>query len=253
MRPWQDVLVELAAVQIPGVCESRRHGASSRLHRFHRRYDIAPGIGFLAPVFAAEWRKVLPRRPKPEAVGPYMRAKFLRPKHWPPKPTVDARRQSRLSRGCRRRRFTRAEADHPQIGPSHCRNSRLTGGNTRVPGQSAISTSDSRAISIHCQPGMRRALRRRRGYRTLPTRAGIRCTPSPAPDGDVSLRDSQNAWLRQIVAQNYLYMNNTATGCWAGRRRLGVGGVGARPHPLADENDGVAARTPSGPGTPSAR
>ena len=224
------------ALKFPAFVKSRRFAQIAGYTDFIVNYERAPGIGFPRGLPWQGWRKVFRGEPNPQQWQAYIGAQFLRAS-LARQPALDARRQSRLSAGRRRCRV------HPESGAIIAQLYSEPLQKFRLAGQGLYP--------VGSPPGSRRqrlaVFRSVAGLvRRVPSRRGAASSPDDYPLHAITQRpmmmyhswDSQNAWLRQIVAQNYLYVN-TATAASLGLADLDwVGGIPARQDPLPDEDDG---------------
>ena len=224
VRPFQDVLIDLGArLELPAFAypdgEPRYPGGYPDYLVHHQR---KPGIGPLAGWRGAEGRRARPRRAqRPTSSTPTSRtaasgSSSCRPRRAISSPSTAPISPAARELGLRRHR----DADHaaplcrdPAALPAGRRGAR------RGPAAGRATASASAATSTRCRSGTSRSSRRRSPSGDYPLHA---ITQRPMPM--YHSWGSQNAWLRQILARNFLYMNRAhRRGAGPRRRRLGRG------------------------------
>ncbi len=212
VRPWQDVLVELATrLKFPAFVKADGARKFAGYTDFIVNYERAPGIGFLAGFRGKDGEKSFRGEPNPQQWQAYIGAQSFFAHHWPD--------NQRWMRGVNRD-YLQAAADAAfipkaepiiaQLYSEPLQKFRLAGQGL-YPGRQPTREVDKQRLAQYFDP--------------LPVWYETSALPAhetgAAPDYPlhaITQRpmmmyhswDSQNAWLRQIVAQNYLYVN-TAT------------------------------------------
>jgi sulfite dehydrogenase (quinone) subunit SoeA len=209
VRPWQDVLVELATrLKFPAFVKADGERKFAGYTDFIVNYERAPGIGFLAGFRGKDGEKSLRGEPNPQQWQAYIGAQSFFAHHWP--------ENQRWMRGVNRD-YLQAAADAafiPKPEPIIAQLYSEPLQKFRLAGQ-----------GLYAGPQPTRDVDR--------TRLTEYFDPLPAwypstlrqggDDGDENITyplhaitqrpmmmyhswDSQNAWLRQIISQNYLYV-----------------------------------------------
>ena len=223
VRPWQDVLVELAArLKFPAFIKPDGEKKFEGYTDFIVNYERAPGIGFLGGFRGKDGEKSLRGEPNPNQWQDYIKAESFFAHHWP--------ENQRWMRGVNRD-YLQAAADAAFIpkpdpiiaqlyseplqkfrlagqglydGPSPTREvdkARLTEYFDPLPCWYAV---DSVGCAPECAPSLHTNRRARSGAR--PTSDYPLHAITQRPMMMYHSWDSQNAWLRQIISQNYLYV-----------------------------------------------
>ncbi len=203
VRPWQDVLVDLATrLKFPAFVKPDGEKKFAGYTDFIVNYERAPGIGFLGGFRGKDGEKSLRGEPNPNQWQDYIKAESFFAHHWP--------ENQRWMRGVNRD-YLHAAAD-----------------------AAFIPKPDPIIAQLYSEPLQKFRLAGRGLYDgPLPTREVDKARlaeyfdPMPAwyPSTDESdddsfplhaitqrpmmmyhSWDSQNAWLRQIISQNYLYV-----------------------------------------------
>ena len=237
VRPWQEVLVELASRLRSRRSRSPTARAVTRTTRTSSCATSARRASASSPAGAARTAtKSLRRRAEPEAVGGVHRARgVLRA---PPARVAAGGTAARTATTSSSRRSpassSTAEPIVMQIWSEPLQKFRLAGrGCTTGRGRPIPRiASGSRPTSIRCRSGTRRSRCSATDAKAFPLHA-----ITQRPMVMYHSWDSQNAWLRQIIGENCLYMNAaTAAELRPRRRRLGRGSsrrIGRDPLPAA--------------------
>jgi anaerobic selenocysteine-containing dehydrogenase len=206
VRPWQEVLVELASrLKFPAF--TRPDG--SRKYRdypdFIVHYEKAPGIGFLAGWRGKDGKKSLKGEPNPKQWEMYAKNGAFFAHHWP-----DSQKYMRFAN----RDYLEVAADAGFIGKPEPIVMQLY--------SEPLQKFRLAGLGLYDGPQPKEAVDRERlvkyfdplpiWYQPLEMQ---RTSDTEYPFHAITQRpmlmyhswDSQNAWLRQILAQNYLYMN----------------------------------------------
>ena len=212
VRPWQDVLVELATrLKFPAFVKADGARKFAGYTDFIVNYERAPGIGFLAGFRGKDGEKSFRGEPNPQQWQAYIGAQSFFAHHWPD--------NQRWMRGVNRD-YLQAAADAAfipkaepiiaQLYSEPLQKFRLAGQGL-YPGRQPTREVDKQRLAQYFDPLPV-------WYETSALPAHETGAASDYPLHAITQRpmmmyhswDSQNAWLRQIVAQNYLYVN-TAT------------------------------------------
>lgn len=212
VRPWQDVLVELATrLKFPAFVKADGARKFAGYTDFIVNYERAPGIGFLAGFRGKDGEKSFRGEPNPQQWQAYIGAQSFFAHHWPD--------NQRWMRGVNRD-YLQAAADAAfipkaepiiaQLYSEPLQKFRLAGQGL-YPGRQPTREVDKQRLAQYFDPLPV-------WYDASPSPSRAASSPDDYPLHAITQRpmmmyhswDSQNAWLRQIVAQNYLYVN-TAT------------------------------------------
>ena len=229
-KPFQEVLIELAhASEVSRVHERRRLAQVSRLSATSSsisRPSRVPGVGFLIGWRGKDGDKVTAWRAESEAVGEYAKNNcvfhYALPRVASSTCATAIGPYLEWARATRLPQVQRADP-HPALLRGACRSSgsrrRASASGTAAARSSARARRE--ATSIRCRSSMRRSKARR----PITTRYPLAAV-TQRPMAMYHSWDSQNAWLRQIHAQNYLFMNpRMARAERHRRRRLDVGRI----------------------------
>ncbi|MBL8311340.1 MAG: molybdopterin oxidoreductase family protein [Burkholderiales bacterium] len=214
VRPWQDVLVELAGrLKFPAFVKADGSPKFTGYTDFIVNYERAPGIGFLAGFRGKNGEKSLRGEPNPAQWQAYIKAESFFAHHWPD--------NQRWMRGVNRD-YLQAAADAAfipkpepiitQIYSEPLQKFRLAG-QGQYNGPKPTRDIDKARLTQYFDPLP--------AWYAPSAHATVGHPQSSSADNDayplhaITQRpmmmyhswDSQNAWLRQIVAQNYLYVN----------------------------------------------
>ncbi len=203
VRPWQDVLVELASrLNFPAFVKPEGEKKFASYTDFIVNYERAPGIGFLAGFRGKDGDQSFRGEPNPNQWQDYIKAESFFAHHWP--------ENQRWMRGVNRD-YLQAAADAAfipkpdpiiaQLYSEPLQKFRLAGQGL-YDGPQPTRDVDKARLTEYFDP--------------LPA-----WYPSAGESDDSSFPlhaitqrpmmmyhswDSQNAWLRQIISQNYLYV-----------------------------------------------
>ena len=210
VRPFQDVLVDLAArLKFPAFVDADGARKFADYRDFILRYERAPGIGFLAGWRGTQGEKSLVGEPNPKQWEAYIEGKAFFAHHWP-----DSQKYMRfanreyLEEAARAGFIGKAEPIVMQIYSEPLQKFRLAGQGL-YEGPKPTRAEDKERLVRYFDPLPF-------WYPPIETartdeQAGADAFPFHAitqrPMVMYHSWDSQNAWLRQIVAQNFLYMN----------------------------------------------
>ena len=209
VRPWQDVLVELAGrLSFPAFTDAPGVRRFDDYRDFILRYERAPGIGFLAGWRGEKGDKPLVGEPNPKQWEAYIEGKAFFAHHWP-----DSMKYMRfanrdyLEEAARAGFIGKAEPIVMQLYSEPMQKFRLAGQGL-YDGPRPTRPEDRERLARYFDPLPF-------WYAPLETLASGPDQPEDFPFHAITQRpmtmyhswDSQNAWLRQIVSQNLLYMN----------------------------------------------
>ena len=206
VRPWQDVLVELATrLKFPAFVNAEGARKFTGYTDFIVNYERAPGIGFLGGFRGKDGEKSLRGEPNPNQWQDYIKAESFFAHHWP--------ENQRWMRGVNRD-YLQAAADAafiPKPEPIIAQLYSEPLQKFRLAGQ-----------GLYAGPQPTRAVDKARlteYFDPLPAWYSPFAPVVPNAEGTYPLHaitqrpmmmyhswDSQNAWLRQIISQNYLYV-----------------------------------------------
>ncbi len=211
VRPWQDVLVELAArLKLPAFADADGSPKFAGYADFITRYERAPGIGFLAGWRGSKGEKSLRGEPNPEQWQRYIDNGAFFSHHW-----ADNERYYRFANRDYQTQAVKAgfiakvEPIILQMYSEPLQKFRLAGQGL-YDGPQPADPADRERLSRFFDP--------------LPIwypaledsgRSGAATVADAFPLHALTQRpmmmyhswDSQNVWLRQILGQNFLYMN----------------------------------------------
>jgi sulfite dehydrogenase (quinone) subunit SoeA len=201
VRPWQDVLVELATrLKFPAFVTTEGERKFAGYTDFIVNYERAPGIGFLGGFRGKDGEKSLRGEPNKNQWRDYINAESFFAHHWP--------ENQRWMRGVNRD-YLQAAADAAfipkpdpiiaQLYSEPLQKFRLAGQGLYA-GPQPTREVDKARLTEYFDP--------------LPTWYPTDSTGDEFPLHAITQRpmmmyhswDSQNAWLRQIISQNYLYV-----------------------------------------------
>ena len=201
VRPWQDVLVDLASrLKFPAFVKPDGEKKFAGYTDFIVNYERAPGIGFLGGFRGKNGEKSLRGEPNPNQWQDYIKAESFFAHHWP--------ENQRWMRGVNRD-YLQAAADAAfiprpdpiiaQLYSEPLQKFRLAGKGLYA-GPQPTRDVDKARLTEYFDP--------------LPDWYATDSTGDDYPLHAITQRpmmmyhswDSQNAWLRQIISQNYLYV-----------------------------------------------
>ena len=201
VRPWQDVLVELATrLKFPAFINAEGERKFAGYTDFIVNYERAPGIGFLGGFRGKDGDKSLRGEPNPNQWQAYIKAESFFTHHWP--------ENQRWMRGVNRDYLQaatdaafipKAEPIIAQLYSEPLQKFRLAGQGLYA-GPQPTRDVDKKRLTEYFDP--------------LPTWYPTDSAGDEFPLHAITQRpmmmyhswDSQNAWLRQIISQNYLYV-----------------------------------------------
>jgi anaerobic selenocysteine-containing dehydrogenase len=213
VRPWQDVLVDLAGrLGFPAFVGADGRPKYDDYADFIVRYERAPGIGFLAGWRGADGAESLVGAPNPRQWDAYAANKAFFAHHWP-----DEQKYMRFANRDYLQAATRAgfvpkvEPIVMQLYSEPLQKFRLAGlGQYDGPCPRRAEDRQRLATYFDPLPFWYPPIEAER----IEAQAGADAFPFHAitqrPMVMYHSWDSQNAWLRQIVAENALYMNTAA-------------------------------------------
>jgi sulfite dehydrogenase (quinone) subunit SoeA len=203
VRAWQEVLVDLAGrLQFPAFVNAEQEPKFKDYPDFITRFERAPGIGFLAGFRGKDGESPLKGEPNPNQWAAYIEAQSFFAHHWPDKlQWMRFCNQDYLNEAVRVGFIGKAEQIVLQLYSEPLQKLRLSG----------------EGLYPNAKPNATNAARLREYADPLPI------WYPPIADNDeakyplhaITQRpmmmyhawDSQNAWLRQILAQNFLYLH----------------------------------------------
>ncbi len=207
VRPWQEVLVDLASrLEFPAFTNADGTRRFRDYPDFIVRYERAPGIGFLAGWRGENGDQHLRGAPNPKQWDAYKEGKSFFAKHWPPNMMFDRGiNRDYLEAATQAGFIGRADPIVMQIWSEPLQKFRLAGQGV-YEGPRPVRAQDRERLARYFDPLPD-------WYPPLETE-GLE-DPARWPLHAITQRpmvmyhawDSQNAWLRQIMARNYLYMN----------------------------------------------
>ena len=213
VRPWQDVLVELATrLKFPAFINAEGERKFAGYTDFIVNYERAPGIGFLGGFRGKDGNKSLRGEPNPNQWKAYIKAESFFAHHWP--------ENQRWMRGVNRDYLQaatdaafipKAEPIIAQLYSEPLQKFRLAGQGLYA-GPLPTREVDKARLTKYFDPLP--------VWYSTDDVGGAMGAPAASPATDVfplhaitqrpmmmyHSWDSQNAWLRQIIAQNYLYV-----------------------------------------------
>jgi sulfite dehydrogenase (quinone) subunit SoeA len=212
VRPWQDVLVELASrLQFPAFTALGGARKFKDYPDFITNYERAPGIGFLSGFRGKAGDTPLRGEPNPNQWQAYIGAQSFFAHHWPENMKyMRFVNKAYLDEAARVGFIGKSEPIVMQLYSEPLQKFRLAG-EGRYHGSMPTALSDRERLKAFFDP--------------LPiwyATDAVSSTNTKVSEGfpfhAITQRpmmmyhawDSQNAWLRQILAQNYLYMNTFA-------------------------------------------
>ena len=206
VRPWQEVLVELASrLKFPAFLGADGTRKFKDYPDFIVNYERAPGIGFLAGWRGKDGKSPLRGEPNPGQWEAYIANKSFFTHHWP-----DSQKYMRFANRDYQEAavaaglIAKVEPIVLQIYSEPLQKFRLAGQGL-YDGPSPDQPEDKQRLSTYFDPlpiwypplETARIAEGEFGFSAITQR----------PMMMYHSWDSQNAWLRQIIAQNYLYMN----------------------------------------------
>ncbi len=209
VRPWQEVLVDIAArLGFPAFSDAEGKPRYAGYEDFIVRYERAPGIGFLAGWRGADGAESLKGAPNPNQWQAYIDGQSFFASHWPDHMKFNRGvNQAYLDEAARVGFIGKAEPIVMQIWSEPLQKFRLAGQGL-YDGPRPTRPQDRERLTRYFDP---------LPCWYPPLETGALDDPDKYPFHAITQRpmvmyhawDSQNAWLRQIVGQNFLYMNAT--------------------------------------------
>ncbi|MEI2680040.1 MAG: molybdopterin oxidoreductase family protein [Burkholderiaceae bacterium] len=209
VRPWQEVLVDLAArLGFPAFCEPDGRPRYQGYEDFIVRYERAPGIGFLAGWRGAQGDQHLKGAPNPDQWQAYIDGKSFFAHHWPANMMFNrGMNRAYLDEAARVGFIGKPDPIVMQIWSEPLQKFRLAGQGL-YQGPRPTRPQDRERLSRYFDP---------LPIWYAPLETAELDDAAQYPFHAITQRpmvmyhawDSQNAWLRQIVGQNFLYMNST--------------------------------------------
>lgn len=206
VRPWQDVLVDIAArLKFPAFTATDGSPKFKGYTDFIVRYERAPGIGFLAGFRGVDGTKSLVGEPNPNQWQAYINNKSFFAHHWPDNQKYNRTiNRDYLEAAARAGFVPKADAIIMQIYSEPLQKFRLAGLG-QYAGPQPTREEDRQRLRDYFDPLPI-------WYPPLETeridaKAYRFHAITQRPMVMYHSWDSQNAWLRQILGQNYLYMN----------------------------------------------
>jgi anaerobic selenocysteine-containing dehydrogenase len=212
VRPWQDVLVELASrLQFPAFTALGGARKFKDYTDFITHYERVPGIGFLSGFRGKAGDKPLRGEPNPNQWQAYIEAQSFFAHPWPDNMKyMRFANKAYLDEAARVGFIGNSEPIVMQLYSEPIQKFRLAGeGNYAGPVPTA--QLDRARLTQYFDPLPV-------WYPTDAVSASSNVRPEDFPFHAITQRpmmmyhawDSQNAWLRQILSQNFLYMNTEA-------------------------------------------
>ncbi len=215
VRPWQDVLVELASrLQFPAFTALGGARKFKDYPDFITNYERAPGIGFLSGFRGKAGDTPLRGEPNPNQWDAYIKAQSFFAYHWPDNMKyMRFVNKAYLDEAARVGFIGKSEPIVMQLYSEPLQKFRLAG-EGKYAGPVPSAQIDKDRLKAYFDP--------------LPIWYSTDAISIPPPPGGESSEaypfhaitqrpmmmyhawDSQNAWLRQIISQNFLYMNTFA-------------------------------------------
>jgi anaerobic selenocysteine-containing dehydrogenase len=207
VRPWQEVLVDLAArLGFPAFSDAEGKPRYAGYEDFIVRYERAPGIGFLAGWRGADGGESLKGAPNPNQWQAYIDGQSFFARHWPEHMKFNRGvNQAYLEEAARVGFIGKAEPIVMQIWSEPLQKFRLAGQGL-YDGPRPTRPQDRERLTRYFDP---------LPCWYPPLETGALDDPDDYPFHAITQRPmvmyhawaSRNAWLRQILAQNFLYMN----------------------------------------------
>ncbi|MGE0805648.1 MAG: molybdopterin oxidoreductase family protein [Burkholderiaceae bacterium] len=210
VRPWQEVLVELAGrLKFPAFVGADGARKYRDYPDFIVRYERAPGIGFLAGWRGEDGGSPLKGAPNPNQWQAYIDGKSFFQHHWPPEMQfMRGVNQAYLNEAARVGFIPKPDPIIMQIYSEPLQKFRLAGEGL-YEGPRPVEAVDRERLVRYFDPLPI-------WYEPIESERLEESSPAvDYPFHAITQRpmimyhswDSQNAWLRQIMSRNYLYMN----------------------------------------------
>jgi anaerobic selenocysteine-containing dehydrogenase len=206
VRPWQEVLVDLAVrLRFPVFAHDDGSPRYQGYTDFIVRYERAPGIGFLAGWRGPQGTEPIKGAPNPEQWQAYIDNRSHFSWHWPAEQQFNRGiNAAYLEQAAQFGFIPKAQPIIMQIWSEPLQKFRLAGqGLYRGPKPSRPQDAQRLARYFDPLPGWEPPLEESDASDAFPLHA-----ITQRPMVMYHAWDSQNAWLRQIMGQNYLYVNS---------------------------------------------
>jgi len=206
VRPWQEVLVDLAArLGFPAFVEADGSPRYAGYPDFIARYERAPGIGFLAGWRGQDGQSPLKGAPNPGQWEAYIANRSFFAWHWPESMQFNRGiNAGYLAKAAESAFIPKPDPIIMQIWSEPLQKFRLAGQGL-YRGPKPVRPEDRERLAEHFDP---------LPIWTPPLEESA-CEGENYPFHAITQRpmlmyhswDSQNAWLRQVIGRNFLYMN----------------------------------------------
>jgi sulfite dehydrogenase (quinone) subunit SoeA len=227
VRPWQDVLVDLATrLKFPAFVKESGEKKFAGYTDFIVNYERAPGIGFLGGFRGKDGEKSLRGEVNPNQWKAYIEAQSFFAHHWPENQRwMRAVNRDYLNAAADAGFIPKAEPIIAQLYSEPLQKFRLAGEGVYA-GAKPKRAIDKKRLQTYFDPlpvWYESSPSTSSGADLTspsPSRGADFTAPSPLKGEEFDLHaitqrpmmmyhswDSQNAWLRQIISQNYLYVN----------------------------------------------
>jgi anaerobic selenocysteine-containing dehydrogenase len=209
VRPWQDVLVDLAArLKFPAFVDGEARPRYRDYADFIVNYERAPGIGFLAGWRGADGSQSLTGKPNAAQWQAYIANQSYFAHRWAPAQQFHRHINRDYQQAAQAAGFiANIEPIVMQLYSEPLQKFRLAG-QGRYAGLKPTRADDAQRLSEYFDPLPI-------WYSPLDSKSDAAGADEQYPFYAITQRpmvmyhswDSQNAWLRQILGENYLYMN----------------------------------------------
>jgi sulfite dehydrogenase (quinone) subunit SoeA len=205
VRPWQDVLVDLATrLKFPAFVKDSGEKKFAGYTDFIVNYERAPGIGFLSGFRGKDGEKSLRGEANPNQWKAYIEAQSFFAHHWPENQRwMRAVNRDYLNAAADAGFIPKAEPIIAQLYSEPLQKFRLAGAGTYA-GAKPTREIDRERLKKYFDP---LPMWYESSPRTVKSDEFDLHAITQRPMMMYHSWDSQNAWLRQIVSQNYLYVN----------------------------------------------
>jgi anaerobic selenocysteine-containing dehydrogenase len=205
VRPWQEVLVDLATrLGFPAFVQADGSPRYAGYTDFIARYERAPGIGFLAGWRGEDGQSPLKGAPNPKQWEAYIGHKSFFAWHWPESMQFNRGINAQyLARAAEAAFIPKPDPIIMQIWSEPLQKFRLAGQGL-YRGPQPVREEDRARLAEHFDPLpiWQPPLEEASAGGAYPFHA-----ITQRPMLMYHSWDSQNAWLRQVIGQNFLYMN----------------------------------------------
>jgi len=205
VRPWQEVLVDLATrLGFPAFVQADGSPRYAGYTDFIARYERAPGIGFLAGWRGEDGQSPLKGAPNPKQWDAYIGNKSFFAWHWPESMQFNRGINAQyLARAAEAAFIPKPDPIIMQIWSEPLQKFRLAGQGL-YRGPQPVREVDRARLATHFDPLpiWEPPFEEASAGEAYPFHA-----ITQRPMLMYHSWDSQNAWLRQVIGQNYLYMN----------------------------------------------